>query len=173
MLDRGIDTELETPKYAALELERRWLVDRVVRPSFASAGSTLIEDRYINGTRLRLRRMTAGERVVCKLTKKYDTGRPEARPIVTAYLTEDDHAVFAAVPALEIRKRRFRFSHDQLTWSLDEFEGPLAGLELIEVEAPDLATLAAVVPPPWTAKEVTQDARYQCGALAHTLQIPE
>ena len=49
----------------------------------------------------------------------------------------------------------------------------LAGLELVEVEMPDEATLAALVPPPWAAKEVTHDPRYQCGALALTNEIPE
>jgi len=115
----------------------------------------------------------SGGWTACKLTKKYETDRPEARPIVTTYLTEAEYTVFAVLPAHPMRKRRYHFPVDGRYWSLHLFEGPLAGLELVEVEAPDEAALAALVPPPWAAKEVTHDPRYQCGALAQTLAIPE
>jgi len=173
IVDRGLDTEAGDPKYARFELERRWLVDRATRPSLDGLHPVLIEDRYLDGTRLRLRRMTRGTRTVLKLTKKYDTDRSEARPIVTAYLTEAEHRVFADLPARAMRKRRYAFPIDGRTWSLDLFEGVLAGLELVEAEAADEAALAALVPPPWAAKEVTHDPRYQCGALALTQAIPE
>ena len=173
IVDRGHDTEAGEPKYARFELERRWLVDSAVRPSLHDQPFTLIEDRYIDGTRLRLRRMTRGERTVLKLTKKYETERPEARPIVTAYQTEAERAVLAALPAALMRKRRFHFAIDGHDWSLDLFEGGLAGLELVEAEAADEAALAALVPPPWATKEVTHDARYQCGSLAEAQAIPE
>jgi len=173
IVDRGLDTEAGEPKYARFELERRWLVDITARPSLEEAACVLIEDRYIDGTRLRLRRMTRGARTVLKLTKKYATERPEARPVVTAYVTEAEHAVFAALPAIVMRKRRYNLPIDGRYWSLDLFEGPLAKLELVEIEAPDQAALAALVPPQWATKEVTHDARYQCGALAQTNLIPE
>jgi CYTH domain-containing protein len=171
--DRGLDTELARPKYANLELERRWLVDRAARPDITELEFTLISDRYLVGTRLRLRRMMRGERTVLKLTKKYETARPEARPIVTAYLTEAEYAVFAVLPAVAMRKRRYRLPVGSQIWSLDLFEGALAGLELVEAEASDEAALAALVPPPWAAREITHDPRYQCGSLAQTNAIPE
>ena len=173
IVDRGLDTEAAGPKYARCEFERRWLVNRAERPVLDGTPSTLIEDRYIDGTRLRLRRMTRGARTVLKLTKKYETERAEARPIVTAYLAEAEYAVFATLPARPMVKRRYSLAIDGSWWSLDLFEGPLAGLELIEAEAADEAALAALVPPPWAVKEVTYDPRYQCGALAQTHSIPE
>lgn len=171
--DRGLDIEMAEPKYAHLELERRWLVDRAARPDVTGLEFTLIEDCYVDDTRLRLRRMTRGERKVLKLTKKYETTRPEARPIVTAYLTEAEYAVFAALPAVAMTKRRYRLPIDGQSWSLDLFEGALAGLELVEAEAADEATLNALVPPPWATWEITHDPRYQCGSLAKTNLIPE
>ena len=174
ILDRGLEAELASLKYARPELERRWRVDPALRPPVEGLDFVVIDDRYLNGTRLRLRRMTRGDGwAACKLTKKYETDRPEARPIVTTYLTEAEHAVFAALPAHPMRKRRYHFPIDGRTWSLDLFEGPLAGLELVEIETPDEAALAALVPPPWVAKEVTHDPRYRCGALAQTNAIPE
>ena len=171
--DRGLESELASPKYARFELERRWLVDRAARPSIEGLAFTPIEDCYLNGTRMRLRRMTGPAVAAFKLTKKYDTERPEARPIVTAYLTAAEYALFAALPAHALRKRRYHFPVDGRYWSLDLFEGPLAGLELVEVETLDEAALAALVPPRWAAKEVTHDPRYQCGTLAQTNAIPE
>jgi CYTH domain-containing protein len=174
MIARGLETELASPKYARFELERRWLVDPALRPALETLEFVLIEDRYLADSRLRLRRMTRRDgSAVCKLTKKYHTERPEARPIVTTYLTEAEHTMLAALPGQVLRKRRYHVAHDGLAWNLDRFECPLAGFELTEVEAPDEATLAALVPPPWAAKEVTHDARYQCGALVQTNTIPE
>jgi len=174
ILDRGLEAELASLKYARPELERRWQVDRALRPPLEGLNFLVVDDRYLTGTRLRLRRMTRSDgSAACKLTKKYESDRPEARPIVTTYLTEAEYALFAALPALPMRKRRYHVPVDGRYWSLDLFEGPLAGLELVEIEAPDEAALAALVPPAWATKEVTHDPRYQCGALVQTNQIPE
>lgn len=174
IVDRGLEAELASPKYARPELERRWRVDPALRPALDGFGVVVIEDRYLIGTRLRLRRMTRSDGwSACKLTKKYATDRPEARPIVTTYLTEGEFALLAALPACPMRKVRFHVPIEGRAWSLDRFEGPLAGLELLEVEVPDEAALAALVPPPWATKEVTHDPRYQCGSLAQSNLIPE
>jgi CYTH domain-containing protein len=169
-VDRGPDEEMGEPKYARLELERRWLVDTARRPALDGLGITVIEDRYIDGTRLRLRRMSRPDlgEVKWKLTKKYECADPSARPIVTAYLTEAEYEVLRALPARALIKRRYHLPLDGLYWSLDVFEGPLLGLETIECEAEDEVALAALVPPPWTAREVTHDAGYQGGSLAQT-----
>ena len=172
--DRGLEAELASLKYARRELERRWYVDPTLRPAVEALDFVDIEDRYLIGTRLRLRRMMRNDGwFACKLTKKYETERPEARPIVTTYLSEVEYALFAALPAHPLRKRRYHVPLEGRCWSLDLFEGPLAGLELVEIEAPDEAALAALVPPPWATKEVTHDARYQCGALAQANALPE
>ena len=161
---RTLAAEQAAGKYAHIERERRWLVDRVRRPPLDDGAAVMIEDRYIVGTRLRLRRMTdaATGCVVLKLTKKYDAADPTARPIVTAYLAEAEYAVFAALPAAALVKRRYPVDG----FSLDIFAGTLAGLELVEIETDDAAALAAVVPPPWAGGELTRDARYSGGALA-------
>ena len=172
---RGLDTEEGDPKYARLELERRWLVDRAARPSIDGAYTTLIEDRYIDGTRMRLRRMSRPDlgETKWKLTKKYECEDASARPIVTTYLTEAEYALLRALPARELVKLRHHLELDGLWWSLDLFEGRLAGLELIEAEVADTTALAALVPPVWTTKEVTHDPRYQCGSLVQTDAVPE
>lgn len=174
IVDRGLESELASPKYARAELERRWLVDPALRPAIDALDFVLIEDRYLSGTRMRLRRMTRSDGwSAYKLTKKYETERPEARPIVTTYLTEAEHALLANLPGRLLRKNRYYLPHAGLVWSLDLFEGALVGLELAEVEVPDEAALAALVPPPWTVREVTHDVRYQCGSLVEEQRLPE
>jgi CYTH domain-containing protein len=156
--------EARAPKYAHIERERRWLVDPRLRPPLADRTCVLIEDRYVSGTRLRLRRMTelsTGQQSL-KLTKKYDCADPLARPIVTTYLNNDEYALLANLPATTLIKRR----HKVDGFSLDQFDGPLSGLELAEAECPDDASLAAVQPPTWAIREVSRDSRYDGGALA-------
>ena len=173
-VNRGLDTELGEPKYARIERERRWLVDVAARPGVDDGFVTHIADRYIDGTRMRLRRMERPDlgETKWKLTKKYECADPKARPIVTTYLTEPEYVLLSALPARELVKRRLHLVHRGEYWSLDVFEGALAGLELVECEAPDEAALAGLQPPDWVLREVTDLPHWQGGALAAN-GIPE
>jgi CYTH domain-containing protein len=165
---RALADELLSPKYAHIERERRWLVDRRARPPLDGLPFVAIEDRYIRGTRLRLRRMAdaaTGEQSL-KLTKKYDCDDALARPIVTVYLGEAEYALLATLDADPLAKRRYRVAEDGVEWSLDVFSGPLDGLELLESEAADGAALVALRPPSWAIREVSADPRYEGGTLA-------
>ena len=158
--------EARSPKYAHIERERRWLIDPA-HGGVAATDHVLIEDRYITGTRMRLRRMTdsASGRAALKLTKKYDAADPLARPIVTAYLDEAEFALLAGLPGVMIVKRRFDLVCGGLAYSLDRFDGPLAGLVLAEIEWPDDAELRDLPAPPGAIREVSDDPRYQGGSL--------
>jgi CYTH domain-containing protein len=160
--------EAAQPKYAHIERERRWLVDRTLRPSLDGKQGILIEDRYIDGTRIRLRRMTdqSNGASALKLTKKYDASDPLARPIVTAYLTEDEYRVMAALPATSLAKTRFKVEHAGLEFSIDRFHGPLEGLELAEIEWPNNEGLRTLEHPAWAVREVSNDPAYQGGSLS-------
>lgn len=163
MTGRGGDDQAAVPKYALIERERRCLVDPARCPVDPDAPFALIEDRYITGTRLRLRRVTGADgRVVCKLTKKYEATDPAARPIVTAYLNEAEFAVFAALSARPLRKRRFLCEG----YTVDVFHESLAPLVLAEIECATSAELQAMVAPRWAILEVTGDIAYQGGTLA-------
>ena len=155
--------EARSPKYSRIERERRWLVDPALLPPLPPR-HVLIEDRYLTGTRCRLRRMTDSESglVALKLAKKYQATDPAARPMVNAYLDDAEFAVFARLPGDTIRKRRFAVDG----FSVDEFAGPHVGLMLAEQEAPGAASLAAIEPPAWARGEVTRDPCFQGGALA-------
>ena len=172
--DRGLDTEMGEPKYARIERERRWLVDAARRPALDDAFVTHIVDRYIDGTRMRLRRMDRPDlgETKWKLTKKYDCADARARPIVTTYLTEPEYELLRVLPARELVKRRLHFRHRGAYWSLDVFGGALSGLELVECEAPGEAQLTKLEPPDWVLREVTDWPHWQGGAIARH-GIPE
>jgi hypothetical protein len=96
----------KSTKYAQRELERRFLLARVPEGSGEVVRTTGIVDRYLEGTRLRLRRATEGARVVYKLTQKIpgDDGGPGL--ITTMYVSEDEHARLSAIPARVLEKTR-------------------------------------------------------------------
>ena len=161
------DEEARSPKYAHIERERRFLVDPAKRPDLAGLSFVEIDDRYLDGTRLRLRRMhdSASGAVVFKLTKKYETGDVRARPIVTAYLTEAEYQVFATLPARRLVKRRYEVQAPGGVFGIDLFQGNLEGVVLAEIECADDAALSALILPDW-AIEVTEDPRFEGGYLS-------
>jgi len=133
------DEEARSPKYAQFERERRFLVDRARQPDLAGLPFVEIEDRYLDGTRLRLRRMCDGATgaVVLKLTKKYESEDVRARPIVTAYLAEGEYQALAMLPARRLFKRRYKIETGRGVFGIDIFQGALEGLVLAEIESAD------------------------------------
>jgi CYTH domain-containing protein len=148
-------------KYARYELERRWLLERL--PDGADAGS-LIVDRYIEGTRLRLRHAEPPHEQF-KLTQKEAPAPPDyaLTVITTIYLTAEEYAVLAALPARVLRKRRHHFGR----YSIDVFEGELAGLILAETEFAAEEEMRAHPLPEFAVRDVSDDVRYTGGALVY------
>jgi CYTH domain-containing protein len=144
----------------------------VKRPDLTDLPLVEIEDRYLDGTRLRLRRMrnSADGAVVFKLTKKYEAEDVRARPIVTAYLTDAEYQVFAALPARRLVKRRYEVETEGGRFGIDLFQGELEGLVLAEIESADHAALSALIVPDW-AIEVSDDPRFEGGHLAQLTAV--
>jgi hypothetical protein len=154
------------PKYALLENERRFLVLRP--PALAGTRPRLIEDLYLDAGPLRLRRVTHadGAPTEHKLCKKYGSGDPASGPIVNIYLTAEEHAALAVLPGKPLRKRRHTLEHGGRPFSVDVFEGPLAGLVMCEAEAATPDAVRALAFPPWATREVTDDPFFSGGHLA-------
>jgi CYTH domain-containing protein len=141
-------------RYAHLEREQRWLVAAV--PD-GVAGPVEIYDRYIIGTRLRLRR--AGD--LYKLGQKVPAS-PDSVTLTNIYLSRDEYAVFAALPARELRKRRWHLDWHGRTLAIDEFTDRELILAEVELSAHD-----DYLPlPPFAERDVTGDETYTGGALA-------
>jgi CYTH domain-containing protein len=151
-------------KYAKIERERRFLlhqfphnapVERIRR----------ITDRYIDGTNLRLRKMTEDNVPASyKLTQKIparDTGAQQGL-IVTMYLTEAEFRVLDQLPAYTLSKTR----HSIPPFGIDVFDGELAGLIIAEAEFDSAAAAEALIIPSFISQEVSGDDRFTGGHLA-------
>ena len=146
-------------KYAKVERERRWLLDGP--PPFPDdAEQRRIVDRYVTGTRLRLRETTAADgAVVRKLGHKVRIGEGAHEVAHTSiYLDDAEWDLLAALPARTLTKTRTLV--------------PIAaGHVAVDVHA-DGRVVAEIdgegeLPGDWTVvREVTDDEAYTGGALA-------
>jgi CYTH domain-containing protein len=152
-----------TPKYSLNEIERRWLVslDRV--GALSELPSRRIDDLYIVGGRLRLRRVEDRDGgVVCKLTKKYGKRNARSEPITTLYLTADEYAAFASLRGVSASKVRYTVA----AGSLDVCSSPHPGLAIFEKEFETEDAARTYDPPGFVTDEVTDDDRYSGAAIA-------
>lgn len=143
-------------KYARYELERRWLLASV--PPQLDAGAA-VYDRYIEGTRLRLRRIDSQY----KLTQKEAPAATgyAVTVITNIYLTPEEYEILAVLPARELHKRR----HHMGRYSIDVFEGLLQGLVLAETEFASEEEMRRHPDPEFAVRDVTDDVRYTGGWL--------
>lgn len=150
-----------------IEHERRFLVTAPLAGQ-ALDESCHIDDRYIIGTRLRLRSVTPenGGVPIFKFCKSYGAIAVGAEPIVNIYLMTGQHAVLAMLPAQQVDTRRYHVMHNDQRVALDIFKGALAGLLTAEVEALDAAALYTITAPGWVDAEITDDPVFHGGHLA-------
>ncbi len=150
-----------TPKYALLEIERRWLVGDA--SATTDAPPVLITDKYIHGARLRLRRMDMPEGGrIFKFCKKYGDRQGPAEAITNLYLNADEHALLDRLPGTCVTKRRFRLSPG----AIDVYGDADDQLRVYEIEFNSLAAAEAFAPPPFVVQEITEDAEFSGLALA-------
>jgi CYTH domain-containing protein len=152
-------------KYARLERERRFLLAEVP-PHEGAIAVRRIVDRYLNGTRLRVRQVTehASPRPEYKLTQKVPSGRsgPAQGLITNTYLSRAEHDLLATLPAALLTKTR----HSIPPLGVDVFDPPLHGLVLAEAEFDTASEAHAFAPPDYVIAEVTDDPRFTGGRLA-------
>jgi CYTH domain-containing protein len=169
MMDKagGIQGQSVYPgKYARVERERRFLLATPPTPSTVTV-TRVITDRYLVGTRLRLRRADfpdgSSER---KLTQKVPISRPGGVQglITNTYLSLAEYDLLASLPAAVLSKTRFSVP----PLGVDVFNGPLQGLVLAEAEFTTDEEAQSFVPPPECVAEVTNDVRFTGGRLVET-----
>jgi CYTH domain-containing protein len=150
-------------KYARVEIERRFLLAGV--PDGEDVRTVHeIDDRYIDATRMRLRRMAeVGGPTALKLTQKLPGVDGEGRlgVLTSLYLSEDEYAALAALPAAPLSKSRLSIGG----YGVDVFRGHLDGLVLAEAEFASVEEAAALRPAAFCRAEVTADPRFTGGEL--------
>jgi CYTH domain-containing protein len=162
-------------KYAKVERERRWLLDGV--PPFPDdARQVRIVDRYLHGTRLRLREVTETDgTVVRKLGHKIRLG-DDAREVActSLYLDDAEWAALSALPGDVLSKLRVLVPHGEHTIALDVFERSYVGLFLAEIDAgdPPFAGPEDLPERYHVVREVTDDEAFTGAALARRARRP-
>jgi len=158
-------------KYTRVEYERRFLVrpDADWRNSI-EPHSKLFEDKYLSGTRLRLRVLSDSDsdRRIIKLTKKDESISPYFRRISRILLSQSEYEVLDRLEGDRIRKTRYYHHYLGRVFSIDVFEGELDGLILCETESDSLEKLMSIEPPPFAELEVTEDSFFDGGNLCRT-----
>jgi CYTH domain-containing protein len=148
-------------KYAVVERERRFLLASL--PDGVTSTKQIV-DRYVTGTRLRLRevRDDAGT-VTRKLGHKVRlTEGPAAIACTNFYLDDQEWAVLADLPARLLRKSRHIVHRDGLVIAVDEHED---GTLIAEIDDGDQPARPV---PDWldVVADVSDDERWTGSRLA-------
>lgn len=152
------------PKYSQPEIERRWLVEPARIPSLAEVPRREIEDKYLDGGRLRLRVVrAAGAETKFKLGKKYGFVSNEAENVVSIYLEEAEYNSLSLLSGAVTRKSRYAIAGG----SLDVYEHPALSHAFFEVEFESAVAAASFCPPAFVGEEVTRNAQYSGFSLAN------
>ena len=159
----------EGQKYARVERERRFLLRDMPEPLTRASQHVQIWDNYITGTRLRLRKIRTPQtkKWTLKLTQKYTPAPPDfSRTVITnTYLSAAEYEVLSVFEGNEIRKNRYAYEYEGRKYSIDVFLGALWGLILAETEFKSDEELRTFTPPPFVAREVTNDETFTGGRL--------
>jgi CYTH domain-containing protein len=156
-------------KYACIEIERRYLLRKLPADLKDRLPANVITDLYINGTRLRLRKMQPPTGpAVLKLGQKFrGPDQPATETTITnMVLTDAEYALLKRLGGREIVKERHVLPHVGRRWGVDVFRGALEGLILAEVECETREELATIAKPPFALVEVTEDPFFTGGNLA-------
>lgn len=156
-------------RYALVERERRFLLQQLP-PDLDQSQFTMIEDVYITGTRLRLRKMTLPDGTVSALKFGHKFAAQDQQPYETMmtnfYLDDAEYALLAQLPGRRLVKKRFKYAWHGRIFGIDQFQNELEGLILAEIEALTNEALTAVPIPDFAVREVTNDPAFTGGELA-------
>ncbi len=156
-------------KYACLEIECRYLLNKIPDDLLDSLKGWLITDRYFPHTRLRLRHMKSlsGDEHIYKLTQKYrsETQNAYETTITNIYLTEAEYNHFEALEAKILQKKRYPYSLPKFSLGIDVFEGRHQGLILADMELEKSAGIDELALPAFVLKDVTEDPFFTGGNL--------
>jgi CYTH domain-containing protein len=137
--------------------QRRFLIETLPEPLTAASGHLQILDRYIAGTRLRLRQIRIPETNEHTRILQQRIVMPNEIEIKSAeiHLDETEYIVFESLGRREVRKNRYFHEFDRVPLIFDVFLGPLHGLKLAVAEFDTRHEAEAMTAPVFSVREVT------------------
>ncbi|GAA2730493.1 hypothetical protein GCM10009867_02040 [Pedococcus aerophilus] len=148
-------------KYAVVERERRFLVARI--PD-GDTTTREIDDRYVTGTRLRLREVREQDgTVVRKLSHKVRLSDDASEIACTnVYLDGAEWALLSALPGRSLHKRRHLVRRDGWVVAVDEHDDGTLVAEIDDHDEPSSEV------PEWleVLRDVTRDEHWTGARLA-------
>lgn len=157
-------------KYAHPEVERKFLLTAIPPGSMFQADIT---DHYIINTTLRLRKVQTERDVTFKFAQKLRARPHDARVIfhTNFYLSETEYVfLVSTLPSHRLEKKRFRFHGEPRPMGIDQFQGPLEGLVMAEVDFGPNGDPSSLTMPSFAVAEVTDDERFTGARLAVTIR---
>ena len=152
-------------KYARPEFERKFLLGQM--PPDLPSAYRLIEDRYLENTTLRLRRITDPEGRVLSL-KLNQKRRDEFGTlwITSLYLSEAEYRMMETLPTATLRKRRYTLITGTRPVAIDVIPLPARELCLAEIEGSSNEEIADDSAIPTYLREVTREREFEGYQLA-------
>ena len=148
-------------KYAVVERERRYLVASL--PAGVNSTKEIL-DRYVLGTRLRLREVREPDgTVIRKLGHKVRlTEGPSEVACTNLYLNDEEWALLSALPARTLRKKRHMITAGGWSVAIDEHEDGTLVAEIDDRDEP------SILVPAWldVVRDVSADESWTGGGLA-------
>jgi CYTH domain-containing protein len=148
-------------KYAVVERERRFVVSKL--PEVVDERRR-ITDRYITGTRLRLREVVTEDGVVTrKLGHKVRlSGGPSEIACTSLYLDDEEWDTLRQLPAMTLSKVRHLVTRDGVTVAIDELDDGTLLAEIDDQDGPPVPV------PSWldVLRDVSDDEKWTGARLA-------
>lgn len=156
----------DPPRYSQLEIERRWLVDKSLLPELSSLPVRLITDRYLDHSRLRLRKIEKADQVEYKLCKKYGKTSEISEPITNLYLSAEEYTMLSVLPGRTLVRQRFTYLFQGVAFSINVMVGK-PGPVIAEAEFSSEAEARECDPPPFCTEEISSRIEYEGVSLIY------
>ena len=147
-------------KTAPSEFYRLFLIEKLPEPLTPASSHLQLFDNYIDGTRLRLRKIrdpytkTWTWALQQHIRVDGDHGISKLSEI---HLDEAEYEIFSRFEGREIRKNRYFHEVDQVSFTFDVYLGALFGLCTARVDFDSGASMETFMPPPFAIFEVSGD----------------
>lgn len=146
-------------KTAQLELHRLFLIDALPEPLSLASSHLQILDRYIEGTRMRLRRVRdpSSNQSTWILQQRFVSLNGSETRLAEIHLNAQEYALFERFGGPEIRKNRYFHEFDRVGMAFDLYLGPLHGLMMARAEFETRENVDDFETPGFAIIEVTEE----------------